>query len=650
MSLQKRIILVIVSLILGLLAANVLITVSLAREKLFEQLESHAQDAATSLGLSISLLPQSDDSALIETMINSMFDSGYYHLIRFKHVDQTDAIARSRSTGHAVGVPEWFASVFPLPAPTGKASVSSGWLQVGSIDVVGHSGLAYQDLWRTFKSQLLLFLVAGCLCIGLSSLIVHRLLEPLRQLQAQAEGIARREFTLQTHLPRVPEIRKVTVAMNRMVTKIQAMFQEQLQLNEQLHHQLNTDALTQLNNRDYFDRRLSSHLSSDKTQGSLLLIIISFTNLEAINREYSREQGDDCVQTLADVLKKAADAYDKSEVARHQGADFALYIPYLGRDKVLECIDSLLHQIDSLTFVSGVEPHVRMGAAFSAKADGTQSLMALADKALTQSIEQDKAHILLEYSANAPTLNATEWRQNIANAIKLRHLCLYYQPVWRLRGPNQADSDLLFYEVTSTLKINNQFEGAGFFMPVATRLGLASTIDDAVIDEVAMADINASFCINISTSFLEQNDFLSTLDEKFLSYPRFARRVIFELDAASLAQHADQVRTFADYIKRHGARLSLHHFGQGAADFAYLQSLPVDYLKIDRFFIRSITTNNDHLFFVRSMIAIAKSCDIIVLAEGVEHEEQWTLLQSLGIDGGQGYHLGRPDTNLPDTP
>jgi len=86
----------------------------------------------------------------------------------------------------------------------------------------------------------------------------------------------------------------------------------------------------------------------------------------------------------------------------------------------------------------------------------------------------------------------------------------------------------------------------------------------------------------------------------------------------------------------------LHHFGRGSSEFAYLQTLPVDCLKIDRQFIQQVVTDADTRFFIRSLVAIANSCDIKILAEGVETEQQWQALVDLGIQGGQGYWLGKP--------
>ncbi len=642
MSLQYRLIVVIVSLILSLLVANVLLTVSNAREKLFEQLDIHAQDTATLLGFTISQLEQPVDKVQLETMINALFDGGYYLRIHYNDLASNTTIGREHEELLIANVPAWFIEWMPLAEPRGRAQVSSGWYQVGNVDVIGHPGLAYQDLWRTFKGQVLLFLAAACICIGFSILVLHYLLRPLRAVQAQADGICRREFHIQDVLPKVPEFRVLAETMNRMVAKIKSMFQEQIQLNEQLHNQLHTDALTQLNNRDYFDRRLAAYLRKDKDSGSVLVAIVTLANLDSINRHYSRDLGDEAIKQIADLLRSAVSEHARSELGRHRGADFALFIPSLAIDEAKEWLSSTAEKIDHLQ-LDEYPVEIHMGAAYASQAHVQEALMSLADNALAQAIEQGVTYRWVEYDSETPVFAANQWRELILSALKQRSLAFQYQPVWQLDGDQQS---LLFHEVTSTLVAAGHFQSASVFMPVATRLGLAALVDDVVIDMLSMNESDDVFCVNISTASLEQPQFIHSLSERFEAHPSLAKRLVFELNASSLAIAEKAVREFAAFIKNAGSQLSLHHFGQGAADFAYLQSLPVDFLKIDRFFIQSITHNDDHLFFVRSLIAIAKSCDIMVLAEGVESQEQWTKLIALGIDGGQGFYLGKPQADL----
>ena len=134
------------------------------------------------------------------------------------------------------------------------------------------------------------------------------------------------------------------------------------------------------------------------------------------------------------------------------------------------------------------------------------------------------------------------------------------------------------------------------------------------------------------------------MENRLASHPGLAARIVVELSANSLSLVEAAVRDFAHMVKRYKAKLSLHHFGRVTAEFGFMQSLPLDYLKIDRCFIQTIVDDLDTQFFVRSLVTIGQSCDVVVLAEGVETEAQWLKLIELGIQGGQGFWLGRPQT------
>jgi EAL domain-containing protein (putative c-di-GMP-specific phosphodiesterase class I) len=172
-------------------------------------------------------------------------------------------------------------------------------------------------------------------------------------------------------------------------------------------------------------------------------------------------------------------------------------------------------------------------------------------------------------------------------------------------------------------------------MPEFDRQVVATVFKSAAIGDGAL-------CINISTAALSDNEFIDAVEARLASNPRLAATIIFELSASSLSLVETAVRDFAHMVKRYHAKLSLHHFGRGTAEFAFMQSLPLDYLKIDRCFIQTIVDDLDAQFFVRSLVTIGQGCDVMVLAEGVETEAQWLKLIELGIQGGQGFWLGRP--------
>ena len=342
MSLQRRLMLAISLLLIGLLVANMFVTVYNARQNIYQQLEVHAQDTATSLGFNISqaaLLKDASseqDVAKIRLMVDVIFDRGYYRRIVYRNLEGEDVV-RKEAPLNLKGVPLWFTGWVSIPEPRGSAVVSSGWFQLGEVVVVSHPGFAYGDIWRTFKKQLGLFLFSIALCYGLLSVSLKFILRPLRQLEDQAEAVYRREF-IQFPLPNIPELKRVAVAMNRMSAKVKSMFSHQIELNDRLHQRLCTDEVTGLANRYDFDERLESYMKSERTNNMGMLMLMQVGDLLAINLNEGRAQGNASLRPIPTYLKKILPEFPTARGSSKIGAVCVLVFPRVLEEKISNAV------------------------------------------------------------------------------------------------------------------------------------------------------------------------------------------------------------------------------------------------------------------------------------------------------------------------
>ena len=641
MTLHRRLLIAVLSLILFLLATNLVITVHNARLNIYEQLKVHAQDTATSLGFSLSQAVLDKDNVQIGLMIDAIFDRGYYRRITFTNTEGQEQLTRELSLA-TVDIPDWFIHWLPLPEPKGTALVASGWFQLGSIEVVSHPGFAYRDLWRSFKEQVWLFAATAVLCYGLLGIGLRYVLQPLRQVEDQAAAICQREFPIQEPLPAIPELRSVVVAMNRMVHKVKEMFKHHVELNERLYEQLNTDSVTALANRQSFDKRFSSYIVSEKAAASGTLMLVQAGDLQAMNVKSGRQQGDDYLRSVAGCLRENLHDFDGVILSRHAGADFAIFVPAIAELESQELMDKLYSSLQELDWTSDELQSIYVGALFIPQLHDSANFMALADTALSHAQnEQQSGCYWHKVDKKEKSLSAHEWSSLITQGIAEKSISFFFQPVWkRIHGENS----LLFNEVMARMTVNGKEYPAGFFMPMATRLQLLPAIDCLVLEHIVATQdtLPEKLCINLSVASIDDPHFLQQLNTFFKQSPVLASRITFELPANALSFAKQSVRSFAQLVKTNGAGLSLHHFGKGSAEFDYLQTLPLNYLKIDRCFIQNIEEDADTRFFIRSLVGIAKSCDVTILAEGVETQAQWKALTDLGVQGGQGYWLGKP--------
>lgn len=644
MTLQRRLILAITCLIFFLLAANLVVTVHNARLSLFQQLQVHAQDTATSLGFSVSQVSQAGDDVQVSSMIDAIYDRGYYRQIIYRDLEGNDKVRRE-SALVVPQVPLWFTELLPLPEPSGVAQIASGWYQLGELEVVSHPGFAYQDLWRSFKEQLWLFFLTAVICYGLSGIALRYILRPLHQVEEQAAAICRRQFPVQDTLPNIPELRRVVIAMNQMVQKVQDMFLHQITLNDRLHEQLRTDPVTGLANRQDFDQRLSAYLASERSATSGALLLAQVGNLHAINLAQGRHNGDDYLCCIADTLNKLLKSYPHYLCSRHAGADFAIFVPAVDEEESKALMLEIYSMFQELEWEGEKIQPVAIGVVYVSKIAASTNLMALADTALSKAQnEQESGYYWQNIDSAEPSLSASDWSNLLSAAIQEQSLNFQYQPVWRIENGCRT---LLFNEIMTRIHVDDKDYSAGAFMPMATRFKMIADIDALVLETIVeeQSTMPDYLCVNLSISSVDNELFRKMLKQKLINNPQLASRLVFELPANGLSFAEDTIREFAAMIKACGSYFSLHHFGRGTAEFAYLQTLPVDYLKIDRCFIQHVAEDGDAKFFIRSLIAIAKSCDVTILAEGVETEEQWQALVSLGIQGGQGYWLGRPSSD-----
>src|SRR3990167_5504528 len=282
MSLFKQLFIAICVLMLVSFTGSFLVSVESSREQQVNQLRAHAQDAATALGLSLS--PHVKDVAMMELMVSSIFDSGYFESIRVIDPANGQVIVERSGVPVSGEAPQWFANLVDLAPASGDAIVSDGWRQAARVQVVSHPLFAVGKLWQSALGVLLWLALSGLFCIGLGVLLLKRQLRPLDYMVEQSNAIARREFLSVPELPKTPEFRRVVNAMNQMVEKLKALFAEEAARSEKLRAEAYQDSLTGLANRRYFDLQLQARVGVDEHAGSGFVLLLRVNDLAGLKQ------------------------------------------------------------------------------------------------------------------------------------------------------------------------------------------------------------------------------------------------------------------------------------------------------------------------------------------------------------------------------
>lgn len=647
MTLYRQILTAVLAVLLLLYIGNLVVSLKNTRSLVGQQMRNHAQDAATSLALSMTQAAQNEDLATLETLVNAVSDSGYYRRIEYFDADGSSLLAKEFSVTQE-GVPQWFIRLMSLPDYEGVAEVASGWVILGTLKVVSHPGQAYKQLWQAAAGHLLWFTLIG---VGASVAIFFSLgvvLSPLRDVEKQAEAIARQQFTRQSKLPKTRELRRVVEVMNRLSARLEDLFHSQSGLIAELRELSHSDLVTGLSNRVDFDARLNSFASDDSSSRCGALMIFALNHLSRINELGGRRAGNEMLQSLANTLKQGVEQVEPVILARRQGQEFALFVPDLDEDTAVALADSLVQAVSGLTWRHQDELplNITMGFTYSDKILNGPELLSEADIALN-SVDVDGGESWCKFSsldiAGIPTLSEPTFdaREFVTDAIANKAIELRVQ-----KTVSVPEQHTLGYEVYSRFQAPDDFElTAATVMPMVQRFGLSVDLDKLVLEKLAEMNpsSDAPLSVNICPGSVNDPGFCRWVDE-FLSARRdFARRLVVEVPEHALKVAEANIRSFANILARYDSGLAVDHFGLESSAFGYLASLPLRYLKVHRSFVKNLNLSRDNQFYIKALLQLAQTREVRLFVEGVETESEWQALVGLNIDGAQGYWIANPE-------
>lgn len=642
MTLHRQLIIAISLLFIALFLGTWVTNIQSTRAFLEQQLASHAQDTATSLGLSLSPHMQGNDLATMNAMVNSIFDRGYYKEIIVTGMDGTPLIEK-RLPVKIDKVPEWLVNWIPLQTPERSSLIMSGWKQAATIRVSSHPGYAYAELWSSTTLMLSWFAAITILSIGITSIALRFLLKPLAAVEKQADAICARKYELQKTLPHTRELRSVVVAMNKMTNKVREMFETQAGTTERLRELAYADPLTGLGNRRYFETQGQSCISSaGVSQGALLLIRLE--GLQALNEGRGFAVGDLFLKSAATRLGELLSADENLLLARLTGGDFAVLTKDVSDAQIEELASNITNQLaqlypDGLAYAQNV---VQAGVATYIQGDDLHTLLAQADTALRSAqATAPNSWSRFQRTEDSATqcLGRQEWTARLRQALENRQFVLYAQQAIELKSPQRP----LHHEILLRLPTGDgTLFTADKFMPFAAQLGIIKDIDylviEKIIEHLARRRPSSPIAINLSSAAMKDEAFI----EKTLQLIRNCKAsLIFEVSEFIAVRELEHVKRFASQVHAFGHHLAVDHFGRAFSSFGYLQSLRPLYVKIDGAFTRNIRDDRDKQFYIRSLCSVAHSLDIQTIVSGIEQPEQWPILAALNIDGVQGYASGQ---------
>ncbi len=643
MSLLKQLFLAICLFLVVAFTGSFIAGVESSREQLISQLRSHAQDAATALGLSMT--PHVDDTAMIELMVSSIFDSGYFASIRVVRIPDDSVIVERATEIRPENVPGWFVDLVDLQPQGGDALIMRGWEQAARVEVLSHPQFALAKLWDSALGSLFWLLLCGLVSAVLGGWLLRTQLRPLDNMVQQAQAISRREFLTLPRVPRTPELKRVVLAMNQMVDKLKTLFAEEASRSEKLREEAYQDSLTGLANRRQFDIRLSNQLVVSEQHPDGYLLLLRLNDLGGLNQRLGGQRTDALIAALGDALKRLLESPGRSEwlASRNRGGEFTLLAPGLNRDDAERLASELSDMLDNLrqTGASDCNPVAHIGIAAFRPGEDAGAVLGRADQALAQAQSNaDRCWERLDDFSAQNNQGLHDWRSWIDDALNQGKLQLYFQPVAECANRDR----LLQHKVLARL-LDPQGEAiaAGRFLPWIERLGWAARFDLAMLEHslTHLAQHPQPLALSLSAATLRDERSKARLLEMLRNHPEAAHLMTLEVDERHLPPPAE-LEALSQNVREAGYSLGLQHFGGRFSLIGNLTHLGLAYLKIDGTYIRAIDQESDKRLFIEAIFRATNSIDLPLIAEMVETEGELEVLTELGIHGAMGRLIGAP--------
>ena len=428
--------------------------------------------------------------------------------------------------------------------------------------------------------------------------------------------------------------------------------QELIRQKDILHHQAHHDALTGLPNRILFGDRLEHGLKlAERQLSKLALFFIDLDNFKQINDSLGHHIGDKVLMVVAERLK--AKIRKEDTLARLGGDEFTVIMENL---EDIQQVSVLAQNIQAvLTQPIHIEGHTlyiscSIGISFYPQdAKNANDLVKYADAAMYKAKEEGRNNFQF-YSTEMTTLayERVVMETSLRQAVKNEEFLLFYQPQVNAKNSKMIGMEALIRWEHPRLGMIPPDK----FIPIAEESGLIIEIDRWVM-RTAMMQVREWYdqgldpgvlSLNLSIKQLKDEKFIEMIKECLSSIAFDPKWLEMEVTEGQMMKKPDEAAAILEEIKAMGIRIAIDDFGTGYSSLSYLKRLPVSKLKIDQSFIHGIPEDKENAAIVKATIALAKSLNLHIIAEGVENKEQIEFLISNGCIYMQGYYYGRPMT------
>ncbi|TFH74921.1 EAL domain-containing protein [Gammaproteobacteria bacterium LSUCC0112] len=514
---------------------------------------------------------------------------------------------------------------------------------IGFIVLSADTGSFQVQQWQFLFVAALVFLSSGLLAYVLNLRLQKLMLTPINELVGLVKYVTESKmYDKRVYSANRDEIGDLIAGVNSMLGTIQKHESE-------LFRRANYDELTDLPNRHLLMERLSHAIySASRHQSQIALLFLDLDRFKVVNDSLGHSIGD---ELLIQVSKKLASIVRKSDsVCRLGGDEFVILLEDIRHIEDIKFISQkIISDLGEPTDMQGHLLHISTSigvARFPHDGEDGIELLKHADIAMYEAKSQGPGNIcffnqeMLRKSVNRLTIET-----QVYEAFQRGEFFLMYQPQISV-----TSGQIVGFEALIRWKRNGQFVPPCEFLPVVEEIGLMTEVSHWVLEQACSQNVIwqkeglrlIKIAVNLPASFLMSVgcvDRVSTILAESGLPPEYLE---IEITEESFLTSASSTIVVLHGLKRLGINIAVDDFGTGYSSMRYLQDLPIQSLKIDGYFVDGMEASDRSQGIVKSIIALSKNLDLVVVAECVETKKQFDILEEMRCDIIQGYLFSKP--------
>lgn len=496
--------------------------------------------------------------------------------------------------------------------------------------------------YNALKRNLLILIMLGLLIFTIVTIYISKYItSPIATLSETANQLALGHYDIDISTNRKDEIGRLSHAFSSM--------RDAIALREKKVTQLAFwDEVTGLQNRAAFMQQLNNALIVHRENNqSLAVLIFNISRFKQINKIIGRQLADEVLKQVGTNIQNAV--RQSTDLVVRLGADeYAVLLPEADLEVAHRVVNNILKSFERALTLNEQQIDINAVVGISIFPQHGQTYERLLINAETALQEAKQKKIEVAVYNDTQDLGAQDnltFASELKAAIQHNHLALFLQP--KVNIQNQK-----VYAAEALVRWIHPEKGFIFpdqFIPFAEQTGIIPQITLWMLNEACKVHaqflqqgITVSIAVNIAMQDLIDQDFPAKIATMLNSHGVGANAIELEVTESSMMDDPERAEKTLLKLSEMGLQLSIDDFGTGYSSLSYLKRLPVNALKIDRSFVMHIDSNANDVSIVRSTIDLAHNLNLKVVAEGIENEAAWKLLEKMGCDYGQGYWMGKP--------